>query len=74
MQAKMLVARPNAWPGRACRTCKLPAEHVFDVDKSLRVLFGHGGCIWRRGGRGGLVVVEAVVWRCKHNTSSAAKL
>jgi hypothetical protein len=63
MQAGMLLARPKAWPGRVCSTCKLPAEDVVDAGKGLRVLFGHGGCIRDCGGRGGLVAMEAAVWR-----------
>ena len=62
-----------AWLGRVCRTWELLEEHVFGTGKGLRSFPGHGGFIWRCGGRGGLVVVEAVVWRCKHNISFTAK-
>jgi hypothetical protein len=82
MQAGMLVAWPKAWPGWACGTCKLLAEHVVDAGKGLRVLFGHGGFISQCGGRGGLVAAEAVVWRwrsqhqlrCQASTTTAPAL
>jgi len=74
VQAEMLLAGPRAWPRRTCMTRELLVEYVMDADKGLRMLFGHGGCIWHCGGRGGLVVVGAAVWRCRAASTTPAPL